>query len=427
MAQRTGGLTVAHIEDRWYKVIADANGKQSRVKTELFGKGMRYRVRYIAPDGRERSKSFPDRAKNAAESFMVEVESRELHGSYLDPKAGRMTFAEYARSWLAHQTFDESTREVTERRLRRHILPYLGAHELAAIKPTHVRELDRKLQAAGLSASFRAVVFANVAMVLNAAVDDERIAKNPCHARTVRPPRVDASKVIPWTRERVLGVRAEIAERYAVAVDLGAGCGMRQGEILALAVDDIDRERGVIHVVRQMKIVGNRLVFALPKGRKTRDVPLPMSVADRLAEHLERHPPVSVVLPWEVPTGRAVSADLIIIGKTGVPLDRHTFNRYAWWPAATAAGVPKERESGMHALRHFYASSCSTAGSRSRLWPPTSGTLTRDSLSGPTRTSCRAARNGLAGRSTGCSSARCLTAWRRPDHGGMWQNAWSTR
>ena len=47
---------MAHIEDRWYKTTVDSDGKQSRIKTELFGKGMRYRVRYIAPDGRERNK-----------------------------------------------------------------------------------------------------------------------------------------------------------------------------------------------------------------------------------------------------------------------------------------------------------------------------------------------------------------------------------
>ena len=66
-----------------------------------------------------------------------------------------------------------------------------------------------------------------------------------------------------------------MAEHCAVSVDLGAGCGMRQGEVLALAVEDIDRERRLVHVVRQLKIVGNRLVFALPKGRKTRECRCP--------------------------------------------------------------------------------------------------------------------------------------------------------
>jgi integrase len=353
---------MAHIEDRWFKTTRLAEGRVVRVKTERFGKGHRYRVRYVTPDGKERSKSFPDRAKRDAEAFLVSVESDKLRGVYVDPHAGRETFGQYAATWLDHQTFDESTREVTERRLRRHILPYLGGVELSALRPTHVRELDRKLQVAGLSPSFRSVVFANVSTVLNSAVDDERIARNPCHARTLRPPRVGPSKIVPLTRDQVHRLRDNMADRYAVAVDLGAGCGMRQGEILALAVDDIDFGRQVIHVVRQLKIVGNRLVFALPKGRKTRDVPLPSSVAARLRTHLDRLSPLSVVLPWDTPAGKPVGAELVVYGKTSVPIDRHTFNRYAWWPAATAAGIEKSRENGMHALRHFYASALLDGG-----------------------------------------------------------------
>jgi integrase len=37
-------------------------------------------------------------------------------------------------------------------------------------------------------------------------------------------------------------------------------------------------------------------------------------------------------------------------------LPESDFNRYLWWPALTAAGVPQDRQNGMHALRHFYAS-----------------------------------------------------------------------
>ncbi len=45
------------------------------MKTAGYGKGNRYRVRYEGPDGRERSESFPDRQKKAAEDFLITVES----------------------------------------------------------------------------------------------------------------------------------------------------------------------------------------------------------------------------------------------------------------------------------------------------------------------------------------------------------------
>lgn len=91
---------MGHVEDRWFKTLHHPGGRKERVKTQLFGKGLRYRVRYIGPDGKERKKSFPDRAKREAEAFMVSTETDKLRGSYVDPLAGRMTFAEYAEAWL---------------------------------------------------------------------------------------------------------------------------------------------------------------------------------------------------------------------------------------------------------------------------------------------------------------------------------------
>ena len=65
--------------------------------------------------------------------------------------------------------------------------------------------------------------------------------------------------------------RANVTPRYRVSVDLGAGCGLRQGEIFAVSPDDIDPHRPILHVVRQVKFVRGRLIFALPKGGKTRE------------------------------------------------------------------------------------------------------------------------------------------------------------
>jgi integrase len=352
---------MAHVEDRWFRVVKGEDQKPVRVKTELHGKGLRYRVRYYNADGKERSKSFPDRQKKAADDYLTEVESQRLRGAFVDPAAGRLGFPRYALEWLDRQTFDEATREVTERRLRNHILPRLD-YELAAIRPEHIRKMDRSMQIAGLSESYRLVAFGNVSTILNAAVDDGRITKNPCKARSAKPPKGRTARVIPWDSRTVAALRCGMPSRYRIAVDLGAGCGFRQGEALGFSDADIDAERRILRVERQIKIVRNRLVFAEPKGRKTREVPLAESVAQRLDEHLREYPPVVVTLPWDVPEGKLVSVRLILYGKTGVALDRNYFNENFWWPAAKAAGLTRERKNGMHALRHFYASTLLDAG-----------------------------------------------------------------
>ncbi|GAA4786637.1 hypothetical protein GCM10023329_41860 [Streptomyces sanyensis] len=82
---------------------------------------------------------------------------------------------------------------------------------------------------------------------------------------------------------------------------LGLGCGLRQGEVFGLGPADIDDERGVLHVRRQVRTVGGKQYAALPKGAGARGVDLPDSVARELKRHLAAFPPREVELPWGRP------------------------------------------------------------------------------------------------------------------------------
>ncbi|MET8834569.1 HD domain-containing protein [Micromonospora sp. NPDC004540] len=110
---------------------------------------------------------------------------------------------------------------------------------------------------------------------------------------SIRPPKYQAPKVVPWPNDLRARFRAAVTDRYRVTVDLGAGCGLRQGEIFGVSPDDVDPARPVLHVTRQVKLVRGRLIFAPPKGGKVRDVPLPESVSRRLTEHAKQYPPVT--------------------------------------------------------------------------------------------------------------------------------------
>ena len=353
---------MAHIQDRWFKTVRHPDGITERVRTELHGKGERYRLRYIGPDGREKSESFPDRQKKRAEDRLVEIESDKLRGSYVDPAAGRITFDEYARNWLRTNAVDESTREGFDSRLRNHLLPSFGARQLGSIKPEHIREWDLRMGAT-YSVATRAVSFGILRAILNAAIDDERIVKNPCSAKSVVPPRPEQRRVVPWQLDRVNAVRAGLSDRHKAMVDVGGGCGARQGEILGLAEDDIDFDGGWLHIRRQVKRVHSRLVFGLPKNDKERRVPLPTSVARVLKLHMEGCAPVEVTLPWENPqSDKRVTARLIFTTARGTAIHRCNFDQKHWQRALRTAGVERGRENGIHALRHFYASALLDAG-----------------------------------------------------------------
>jgi integrase len=331
---------MAHVEDRWKRA-----GRKG---------GKRWRVRFTGPDGKERSRSFDRKAD--AERFMVTTAADVTRGSWLDPDAGKVTLQAYAAGWLKTRRLAASTREAIETRLARHVYPVLGRYSLAQLSanPSLVQDW---LAGLAVSESYRKTVFTTLSTILNAAVANKKITSNPCNERNVvQRPRAVSRPVEPWGVQQVAAVRAALPERWQILVDLGAGLGLRQGEIFGLAVSDVNFLRRTVRVQRQVRIVGSRLVFALPKGGKIRDVPLPESVALALAAHLERHPARKITLPWEEPGGPDETAELIVTSATGKAMNRNTFNTYAWKPALATAGIPAGRANGMHVLRQTFAS-----------------------------------------------------------------------
>jgi len=319
----------------------------------------RYVVNYRDQENRQRRKSF--RRKVEAQAFRNTLEADKLRGTFLDLDAGRVTFAEYAAEWLAGRTFDVSTYEATELRLRIHVLPVIGSMQLRRIKPSTIQSLLRSME---LSETYRHVIFSNVSAVFSAAVDDDLIAKNPCKARSVSRPTTTRRKVVPWPTEWVTAMHDALPERYQLAVTLGSGLGLRQGEIFGLSPDDFDFLRGTVQVRRQVKLLsGNKLSFGLPKGRKTRTVPLPGSVANQVNAHLSNSRPVEVSLPWQHPDNEErSSASLLLTTRERSALNRNYFNSSIWRRAQERAGVERVRDNGMHALRHWYASVLLDAG-----------------------------------------------------------------
>ncbi|WP_327297115.1 tyrosine-type recombinase/integrase [Streptomyces sp. NBC_01197] len=365
-----------HIQDRWYKTETSPDGKTTRTKTDRHGTGMRYRARYVGPDGTEKSKSFPDKQKRLAEQWLVTTAADMSRGQYIDPRAARITFQQFAEKWVATHTTEINSREAAERRLRLHAYPYIGSRPLASFQPGHIRTWLGELESVVAASSHRRIIFGTVSAALSAAVDDTLLAKNPCRARSVQIPKASPPRVAPWTSAQVFAVRAALVERLRATVDVASGCGLRQGEVFGLSEDELDYEGGWLGVRHQLKRIRGEFVFALPKGGKVRDVPLPKAVGAALRAHSEQFPPVRVTLPWRTPDGPLVTKTLLFSGTSGNHVRVSHFNAHLWKPALAAAGIIPEpkagekyasaSEDGMHALRHFYASVLLDAGENIR-------------------------------------------------------------
>lgn len=244
----------------------------------------RYLARYRNPAGKEHVRTF-DR-KIDARRWLDEVTASIVTGQYVAPNAGKVTFRGYAEQWRSAQVHRPSTAAWTETMLRRHAYPVLGDLPLGSVLPSQIQAW---VAGVALAPSTATTLHGVVAGIFKAAVRDRRIAANPCEG--TRLPKTQPRRVEPPTTEQVQALIAATAERARAAVILGAGTGMRQGEVLGLTVDRVDFLRRTARVDRQLVTLAGGPRFGPPKtAASVRSVPLPAIVVEALAEHLREHP-----------------------------------------------------------------------------------------------------------------------------------------
>ena len=99
----------------------------------------RWRARYRDAADKEHARHFGRKAD--AERWLDEVRSDLLRGSYVDPAAGRVLFADFARTWLQAQPHRPGTALLYERTLRLHVYPRIGDRPLGSIRRSDIRAL----------------------------------------------------------------------------------------------------------------------------------------------------------------------------------------------------------------------------------------------------------------------------------------------
>lgn len=332
-----------YIEDRWHR--RDDDGK--RVRSTRYGTGMQWRARYFDTAGKEHAKHFPK--KNLAQAWLNEVTASVVTGQYVDPRAARVTFRSYAELWLEAQVHKDATALLYRGHLERHVYPVLGDIPLGNILTTTIQGWVKRLSSGdpgsgrrGLAPATVGVVYTVVASIFRAAVHDRKLATSPC--TRIKLPTVEKTRIRPLTTAQVDLLAETLPTELHALVILSAGTGMRQGEALGLTRDRLRLlgKSPAVTVDRQLVTKAGGLTgFAPPKTEASnRVIPLPRVVVAALNDHLAR---------YDVGDGELLFTWL------GQPLTRQRFG-HIWRPIAKTAGLTAETGTGMHALRHYYAS-----------------------------------------------------------------------
>ncbi|RVM15113.1 tyrosine-type recombinase/integrase [Sinorhizobium meliloti] len=337
-------------------------------------------VDYFDMNGKRRMKTFVKKKDADAFAATAKVEVRE--GVHVADSASA-TVEAAGKLWIASATaagLERATIMDYERHLRLHIVPYIGATKLSALNIARIRAFEDQLRDAGRSQAMIKKVLVSLGTLTADAQERGLVARNVVRDMKSRrgsgekrqekrqKGRLKVGVDIPM-REEVKALVAALRGRWRPLILTATFGGLRASELRGLRWEDVEFEKGQIHVHQRADRFNE---IGRPKSISgERTVPAPPMVINALREW-------KLVCPKR-DTGKkdghgqkVMALDLVFPNGTGKVEQLNNILRRGLHPAWLAAGVAIDsgevdkngrpvlapKYTGMHALRHFYASWC---------------------------------------------------------------------
>ncbi|MEV6133055.1 hypothetical protein AB0M05_40755, partial [Streptomyces violaceusniger] len=199
----------------------------------------RWTAGYLGPDGQEHRAPETFATKKDAEVWLSQVEADLTRGDWQDPDAGAVNFEEYALRWVKERGLSPTTDELYRRLLRLHLLPTFQVWDLDEITPPRIRTWRaERLEAVGettVAKSYRLLK-----AILETAVEDELIRRNPCRIRGAG--KESAGERPIATVEQVDALADAMGPRWRLMVYIAAYGPARPEEQAEMRRPDVDLE-----------------------------------------------------------------------------------------------------------------------------------------------------------------------------------------
>lgn len=293
----------------------------------------RFQARYPGSDGVRRAAPYTFTTRSDARHWLSLVEHDAHLGPQLAPDEERLD--RYGARWIAERAgLSESTAELYRGLLRLHITPLLGVRSVRDLTPPDIRTWRKVLLDDGVGGSTVAKAYRLLRAMLNTAVDDETIRRNPCRIKGADAEYPAERPIL--TLDQLQALTAAIVPRYRLLVLLAVFASLRWGELMGLRKLDFDLAAGLVHVERSIVLVGATQLIKRPKTPAgIRTVAFPMWLVPLIEAHFRDYSALE-------PDGS------VFVGPYGKPPARPNFSPI-WHRAITAAGLPGVH---FHDLRH---------------------------------------------------------------------------
>ena len=306
--------------------------KRRNPKTGAVWEKYRVDVTVAMPDGSTKrvNRDAPVQTKRDAERF-----EQELRRSILDGTFGKKevkvvpTLAEFEKEFISNYAEANNKKSEVQTKkgvFKNHLVPAFGTKRLDEIGAREIEAFKSLKLRQGTSAKTVNNMLTILRKTLSVAQEWETIPFIP----KVKWLKVPPNKFDFLTFEEADRLMAAGEGQWRTVITLALKTGLRLGELLALAWDDVDLVAGRLVVSRNL----SRGEITTPKNGKTREIPL----GDDVLAALKRHRHLRGEVVFCQPDGRMLTK-----GETRHPL----------WRACKRAGL---RRIGWHVLRHTFAS-----------------------------------------------------------------------
>ena len=217
-----------------------------------------YSAGYDQQTGKLIRKSIYGKNQKEVRQKLSKVTAEIDEGLYLEP--AKMTLSDWMDLWYKEYTFDKkySTLKGYKAQINNHIRPGIGKYNLSQLNPmilqrffNHLSEPNEKGKV--LSPKSIKNVYIILSGILEQAVENEMISKNPC--KKVKLPKVYNKQITPLTDKQVKDFLEIIStdEIYGTILRVIVFTGLRLGEAMGLTWDCVDFEKGALNINKQLQ------------------------------------------------------------------------------------------------------------------------------------------------------------------------------
>lgn len=259
--------------------------------------------------------------KKDAQDYIIEAIAEYNKGRYVHPSS--ITVEMLCEDWMKGHflTVKENTQRGYRNNINNHIIPHLGKVKVQELTTRKIQEMVSAMIEKDLSPRTIKYVMSNLHQILEYAISNDYIIKNP--ERYVVLPRQGKYKATVYTVEELqLMLKCAMGTPLEAPLLIESFTGLRKGELLALRWEDVNFEEKTISIERNLICVNSQNIFT---STKTESGERTIAIPDNLVEYLRRHKIRQ--MKQKMRMGAAYKDNGLVICKpNGETINPHTFS-----------------------------------------------------------------------------------------------------